>query len=93
MKLPKITKEKTGRTADSVTKLTCQGMNQTQEEAAAALQCPLFSPLFLLSNQVKRYKDSTEQYLTVTQSTKKYSRLELAFGREPLKYIYIIFLD
>lgn len=32
MKLPKITKEKAGKTADSVTKLTCQGMNQTQEE-------------------------------------------------------------
>lgn len=37
MKLPKITKEKTGKTADSVTKLTCQGMNQNGKKAAVSV--------------------------------------------------------
>lgn len=42
--MPKITKEKTGETADSVTKLTCQGITQTRGEGC----CFCYSVLYFL---------------------------------------------
>ena len=46
MKVPKIMKKKPGETADSVTKLTCQRMNQTWGVGRCCFYCAFYFPSF-----------------------------------------------